>query len=66
MKNRTAFGLGALVSALLLGSAFVSAPAFAQDTVALHHHHHHMRRYVSEPQMPPLPKPCIHVQTSCL
>lgn len=67
MNNRTTFGLGALVSALVLGTTLVSAPAFAQDTtVAVHHNHHHLRRVVSEPQTPAQPRPCIHVQTSCL
>jgi hypothetical protein len=59
-------GLGALASALILGTALVSAPAFAQDTtVAAHHHRHHHRRMVSEPQMPPQPAPCIHMGISC-
>ncbi|MGA8816241.1 MAG: hypothetical protein WB624_03040 [Xanthobacteraceae bacterium] len=70
MKNRAAFGLGALV----LGIALASAPAFAQDvghnplqiTLAAHHHHHSMHHVVNEPQMPPQPQPCIHVQTSCM
>lgn len=66
MNNRTTFGLGALVSALVLGTAFVSAPAFAQNTtVAVHHHHHHVTRTASQPQTPPQPAPCIHMQTSC-
>jgi len=69
MNNRTTFGLGALV----LGIVLASAPAFAKDvgqnplqiTLAVHHHHHHMARTASEPQMPPQPQPCIHMQTSC-
>src|SRR5579863_2998391 len=65
MNNRTIFNFGALVSALALATAVISAPALA-ETTAVHHHHHHMRHTVSAPQTPAQPQPCIHMQTSCL
>lgn len=66
MNNRTTFGVGALVSALVLATTLVSAPAFAQDTtIGVHHKHHHVTRTVNAPQTPPQPQPCIHMQTSC-
>ncbi len=69
MNYRTTFGL----SALVLGIALGSAPAFAmnvgqnplQIALAAHHHHHYVHHMVNEPQMPPQPAPCIHMQTSC-
>ena len=67
MNNRTIFGL----SALALGIALVSAPAFAHEagqnplqiTLSAHHHRHYVHHVTAVPQTAPQPQPCIHVQS---